>query len=138
MLRAFSPYQQSTVFSMIVEIFDMPSFFVIFVWYNVPYIKLRIRGYGMDDTIRFDMRRPPMRQKTYLKVLTWIFSFPVVWLRRLKINRVNMKGLKPPYLLLCTHKSFVDFMVTTACTFPHRANYVVAIDGFIGREKLLR
>ena len=29
-------------------------------------------------------------------------------------------------------------MVTTACIFPHRANYVVAIDGFIGREKLLR
>jgi len=29
-------------------------------------------------------------------------------------------------------------MVTTACVFPHRANYVVAIDGFIGREKLLR
>ena len=92
----------------------------------------------MDETARFDMKRPPMRQKTYLKVLTWILSFPMVWLRRLKINRENMKGLKPPYLLLCTHKSFIDFMVTTACTFPHRANYVVAIDGFIGREKLLR
>lgn len=90
------------------------------------------------DTIRFDMERPPQRQKIYLKVLTWVLSFPVVWLRRLRINRVNMKGLKPPYLLLCTHKSFIDFMVTTACTFPHRANYVVAIDGFIGREKLLR
>ncbi len=90
------------------------------------------------DTIRFDMERPPQRQKMYLKVLTWVLSFPVVWLRRLRINRVNMKGLKPPYLLLCTHKSFIDFMVTTACTFPHRANYVVAIDGFIGREKLLR
>ncbi len=90
------------------------------------------------ETVRFDMQRPPLRQKTHLKVLTWILSFPVVWLRRLKINRVNMKGLKPPYVLLCTHKSFIDFMVTTACTFPHRANYVVAIDGFIGREKLLR
>ena len=90
------------------------------------------------ETVRFDMQRPPLRQKTHLKVFTWILSFPVVWLRRLKINRVNMKGLKPPYVLLCTHKSFIDFMVTTACTFPHRANYVVAIDGFIGREKLLR
>lgn len=92
----------------------------------------------MEEVTRFDMQAPPKRQKTYLKVLTWILSFPVVWMRRLKINRTNMKGLKPPYLLLCTHKSFIDFMVTTACTFPHRANYVVAIDGFIGREKLLR
>jgi DNA-directed RNA polymerase subunit RPC12/RpoP len=92
----------------------------------------------MEDIARFDMQAPPKRQKIYLKIFTWLLSFPVVWMRRLKINRENMKGLKPPYLLLCTHKSFIDFMVTTACTFPHRANYVVAIDGFIGREKLLR
>ncbi|MDD5018263.1 MAG: 1-acyl-sn-glycerol-3-phosphate acyltransferase [Eubacteriales bacterium] len=92
----------------------------------------------MDNVVRFDMEQPPVRQKNTLRVLTWILSFPVVWLRRLRINKTNMKGLKPPYLLLCTHKSFIDFMVTTACIFPHRANYVVAIDGFIGREKLLR
>ena len=92
----------------------------------------------MADVDRFDMEQPPKRQKNYLRVLTWILSFPVVWLRRLRINKKGMKGLKPPYLLLCTHKSFIDFMVTTACIFPHRANYVVAIDGFIGREKLLR
>ncbi len=92
----------------------------------------------MQDTVRFDMEAPPVRQKTHLRVLTWLLSFPVVLLRRLKITKTNMAGLKPPYLLLCTHKSFVDFMVTTACIFPHRANYVVAIDGFIGREKLLR
>lgn len=92
----------------------------------------------MEDAERFDMKQPPIRQQNYLKVLTWLLSFPVVWMRGLKINKVNMKGLKPPYLLLCTHKSFIDFMVTTACVFPHRANYVVAIDGFIGREKLLR
>lgn len=90
------------------------------------------------NTARFDMESPPIRQKNYLRVLTWVLSFPVVWLRSLKITKRNMKGLKPPYLLLCTHKSFIDFMVTTACVFPRRANYVVAIDGFIGREKLLR
>jgi DNA-directed RNA polymerase subunit RPC12/RpoP len=92
----------------------------------------------MDEVTRFDMKAPPKRQKTPLKIFTWLLSFPIVWTNRLKINRENMKGLKPPYLLLCTHKSFIDFMVTTACIFPHRANYVVAIDGFIGREKLLR
>lgn len=92
----------------------------------------------VNEALYFDMEAPPIRQKNYLRVLTWILSFPVVWLRGLKINKKNMKGLKPPYLLLCTHKSFVDFMVTTACIFPRRGNYVVAIDGFIGREKLLR
>jgi 1-acyl-sn-glycerol-3-phosphate acyltransferase len=49
-----------------------------------------------------------------------------------------MEGIKPPYLLLCNHNAFLDFKVATIATFPHRANYVVAIDGFIGREWLLR
>lgn len=92
----------------------------------------------MQEVERFDMSKPPKRQKNYLRLLTWIISFPMVWRHRLKINKTNMENLKPPYLLLCTHKSFIDFMVTTACIFPHRANNVVAIDGFIGREKLLR
>jgi hypothetical protein len=34
--------------------------------------------------------------------------------------------------------AFIDFKVTTAALFPHRANYVVAIDGFLKREWLLR
>lgn len=49
-----------------------------------------------------------------------------------------MEGVKGPYLLLCTHMAFLDFKVTTAALFPHRASYVVAIDGFLNREWLLR
>jgi hypothetical protein len=88
--------------------------------------------------IRFDMVRKPIKQKFYLKPLTWILSYPDVFKHHLKVTKVGMKGVKPPYLLLCTHMAFMDFKVTTAAIFPHRANYVVAIDGFIGREMLLR
>ena len=88
--------------------------------------------------IRFDMVKKPVRQRGYLRPITWILSFPAVWKHRLKISRVGMEHLKPPYLLLCTHHAFLDFKVTSAAIFPHRANYVVAIDGFIGREWLLR
>jgi hypothetical protein len=49
-----------------------------------------------------------------------------------------MDGLKPPYVLLCNHNGFLDFKVAVAAMFPHRANFIVAIDGFIGRESLLR
>jgi 1-acyl-sn-glycerol-3-phosphate acyltransferase len=49
-----------------------------------------------------------------------------------------MKNLKGPYVLLCNHNSFFDFKVATRAMFPRRANYVVAIDGFINREWLLR
>ena len=91
-----------------------------------------------EPVVRFDMARPPIRQRGYLRPITWIASYPEVWSRRLRINRNGVDDLKPPYLLLCTHHAFVDFKVTTAAIFPHRANYVVAIDGFIGREWLLR
>ena len=32
----------------------------------------------------------------------------------------------------------MDFKVAEKAIFPHRANYVIAIDGFLGREWLLR
>ena len=87
---------------------------------------------------RFDMIKKPNKQPWYLTLLAWIIAYPTVWAHKLKINKVNMKGLKPPYILLCTHHAFIDFSVTTAAIFPHKANYIVAIDGFIKREGLLR
>lgn len=93
----------------------------------------------MDDSLeRFDMQRPPMKQKRYLLPLSWLLSYPDVWRHRAKITRINTEGLKPPYILLCNHNAFLDFKVATAAIFPRRANFVVAIDGFIGREWLLR
>ena len=87
---------------------------------------------------RFDMNRPPVPTAWYLRPLTYLLSAPDVLLHRTKITKTNAEGLKPPYLLLCNHNAFLDFKVATMATFPYRANYIVAIDGFIGREKLLR
>ena len=91
-----------------------------------------------SDTTKYDMERKPIRQRHILRPLTWLMSYPDVWKHRLKITRTGMEGLKPPFLLLCTHQAFMDFKVTTAALFPFRTNYVVAIDGFIGREWLMR
>lgn len=88
----------------------------------------------MTDTFpRFDMLAKPKRQR--LRLLAWIISFPSVWRHGVKITKVRTAGLKPPYLLLCNHNAFLDFKVTTAAVFPHRANYVVAIDGFTSPTK---
>lgn len=92
----------------------------------------------LRSEIRFDMIKKPIRQRSFLRPVTWLLSYPSTWKHRLKVHKKGMEGLKPPYLLLCTHHAFIDFKVTTAAIFPHRANYVVAIDGFIGREWLLR
>ena len=88
---------------------------------------------------RFDMARPPIRQWRILTPVTWLAAFPRAWRHRCSVDKSGMPaGLKPPYFLLCNHNSFLDMIVTTQAIFPHRANYVVAIDGFIKIEGLLR
>jgi hypothetical protein len=90
----------------------------------------------LDNIPRFDMAAKPMRQ--HLLPLAWLLSFPDVISHKNKLTKINMEGIKPPYLLLCNHNAFMDFKVATKAIFPHRANYVVAIDGFWKREWLLR
>ena len=90
----------------------------------------------LDNVPRFDMAAKPMKQ--HLLPLAWLLSFPDVISHKNKLTKINMKGIKPPYLLLCNHNAFMDFKVATKAIFPHRANYVVAIDGFWKREWLLR
>jgi len=93
----------------------------------------------IGDFERYDMMRKPNRQWNILRPITWLASFPDCITHKAKINKEEMPAdLKPPYFLLCNHNAFMDFKVMTKAVFPHRANYVVAIDGFIGRGWLLR
>ncbi|MDY0024064.1 MAG: hypothetical protein RBR66_03945, partial [Candidatus Izemoplasmatales bacterium] len=92
----------------------------------------------VQEMERFDLKSMPKRAKWYLQVLAWILTIPETIIRRGKIVKVNMKKVKGPYVLLCNHNSFFDFKVATRAFFPHRANYVVAVDGFINRENLMR
>ena len=87
---------------------------------------------------RFDMKAPPVRTKWYLRPLMYLLCVPDVKMHKLRITKTRCEGLKPPYLMLCNHNAFMDFKAATVAIFPDRANYVIAIDGFIGREKLLR
>ena len=84
------------------------------------------------------MKAPPMHTAWYLRPLTHVLSAPDVLFHRTKIKKTRMEGLKPPYLLLCNHNAFFDFKVAMMAIYPHCANPIVAIDGFIGREWLLR
>lgn len=92
----------------------------------------------MKEVKKFDMAKKPIKQRSFLTPVAWLLSFPETLRRRLKITKVNMDGLKPPYLFVSNHMAFVDFKVATRAIFPHKANYVVAIDGFLKGEWLLR
>lgn len=87
---------------------------------------------------RFDLKSMPKRPKWYLQVLAWVLAFPETFKVHSTIRRHNMEGLKGPYILLCNHNSFLDFKVATRAVFPRRSSYIVAVDGYINREGIMR
>ena len=87
----------------------------------------------IDNYKRFDMNKPPKKQPLYLKLITWAVSYPYSRLHGSRLDKSGVpKDLKPPYLLLCNHNGFFDYTVMTKAIYPHGANYVVSIDGFVG------
>ncbi|MCQ2143250.1 MAG: 1-acyl-sn-glycerol-3-phosphate acyltransferase [Bacteroidales bacterium] len=92
----------------------------------------------IPEARRFDLLKDPIPVKWYLRPIVWLISFPVFWMHRSHIKKIGMENVKNPYILLCSHNAFYDFMVATVATWPHQAYYIVAVDGFIGREWLMR
>lgn len=79
----------------------------------------------------------PIRQPIYLTWLILVLSFFATLFNKHKIERINMEGLKPPYMILSNHMAFIDFELTSLGTYPHRINNVVNIDGYYKRAWLL-
>jgi len=96
-----------------------------------------VRG-GPPETEKFDMLRPPAKPKAYLMPIAWGLSYFNKWTRREKLHRIGMEGLKPPYILLCNHNAFFDFSSMVSAIHSRRAFYTASVDGFIGREELMR
>lgn len=82
-----------------------------------------------DDT-PFDMKRPPKKQLPILLPIIWGGSYLMTRQFGLKIEKVNMKAVKPPYLVLATHQGFSDYYIGPLAMFPHRAMYVSDMEGF--------
>ncbi len=81
-------------------------------------------------TTPFDRYMIPPKQNIFLMPIIWLYCWWVTRKAKLRINKVRMSGLKPPYLVLGTHHAFMDFCVTPLALFPHRANYVSELEGF--------
>jgi 1-acyl-sn-glycerol-3-phosphate acyltransferase len=54
-----------------------------------------------------------------------------------KVEKVNMEGLKPPYMMLSNHMHFIDFELAALATWPHSVSNVVSIDGYVIKWFLL-
>ena len=79
----------------------------------------------------------PIRQPIYLTWLIQALSKIMLIGKKYKVEKINMDGLKPPYMLLSNHMSFIDFELVSQGTYPKRVNNVVNIDGYYHRPWLL-
>ena len=86
---------------------------------------------------RYDTTKPPLRQNWFFTaVLQLLCRFFMIG-QPYKIEKINMEGLKPPYLLLSNHMYFVDFYLSFIATWPHRVNNIATIDGYYRRPILM-
>ncbi len=53
------------------------------------------------------------------------------------IEKINMEGLKPPYILLCNHTQFADFIVSFKAVHPYNFNNIATLDGYVGMSKIM-
>ena len=86
---------------------------------------------------RYKTAKYPIRQPWYLTWLIWVLSKIMLMNKKHRVEKINMEGLKPPYLLLSNHMSFVDFELVALGTHPNKVNNVVNIDGYYLRPWLM-
>ena len=85
----------------------------------------------------YNTAKYPIRQPIFIVWLIWILCKIILIGKKYKVEKINMEGLKPPYMLLSNHMYFIDFELAAMGTFPHRVNNVVHLDGYYRRPWLM-
>ena len=78
---------------------------------------------------RYNTAKYPIRQPKFLTWLIYTLSKLAMSSKKYKIEKINMDGLKGPYLMLSNHMYFIDFELAAIATYPNRMNNVINIDG---------
>lgn len=82
-----------------------------------------------DHTKPFDMHIPPRKQNPFLMPLIWLGSYALTRKNHLRITK-NLRGIRPPFLVIATHQGFSDYYIAPLALFPYRANYVSDVEGY--------
>ena len=86
---------------------------------------------------RYKTARYPLHQTKFWTGLIWILSKIALLGKNYKVEKINMEGLKPPYMMLSNHMCFIDFELAAMATWPHPVSNVVSIDGYVIKFFLL-
>lgn len=89
------------------------------------------------NVVPYNVKIKPRKPLLLYTFLVWLISkFSLIGIKY-KIDKINMEGIKPPYLLLSNHMYFVDFNLSAVATFPHAVNNVATIDGYYRRPLIM-
>ena len=85
-----------------------------------------------ENVKKYDTGKLPIRQKFFFTSILYLASTIAVSTIRggSKMKKINMEGLKPPYVLLSNHMQFVDFLIKYKATFPHRVHTIATLEGY--------
>ena len=89
------------------------------------------------NTKSYKMTKAPLHQDWFWMTLIWVLSRMMLIGKKYKVEKINMEGLKAPYLMLSNHMHFIDFELAAMATYPYGVSNVVNIDGYIGKFFLL-
>ena len=86
---------------------------------------------------RYNTAKAPLHQNFFWKGLIRILSGIMLTGKKYKVEKINMEGLKPPYMMLSNHMHFIDFELAAMGTWPASVSNVVNIDGYYMMPYLL-
>ena len=86
---------------------------------------------------RYKTAKYPMHQNKFWTGLIWVLSRIALIGKTYKVEKVNMEGVKAPYMLLSNHMHFIDFELAAMATWPYPVSNVVSIDGYVVKWFLL-
>lgn len=83
-----------------------------------------------------NMQKKPMKQFLPFKWLVFLFSKIMVG-GRVRIDKVNMEGVKAPYLVLSNHMGFIDLEINAMANYPARISNIATLEGHYRRAFLM-
>jgi len=83
-----------------------------------------------DKVKRYDFAEKVREPKAFFQWIERVLAKLITGRHRpyCEVTKLNMEGLKPPYLILGTHMSFLDIPMLLWATDPVRVTYVCALD----------
>lgn len=98
------------------------------IYDEVPYAK---------NVKHYDTSKLPMTQAGIFTFAIFAMSKILMMGQKYKVEKINMEGIKPPYILLSNHMYFVDFYLNSIATYPNKVYNIATVDGYYRRPFLM-